>query len=73
MALSLALTGAVLLLLCFSRSPTGATTLIAGLGVWQAPLEMAMLTIGVVILTGVGWTGDRILGVPMPLGSAKET
>ncbi len=46
--------------------------LIVALGLWQAPLEMAMLMIGVVILTVVGWTINRVLGVPMPLGLAKE-
>ncbi|MDQ3926404.1 MAG: HPP family protein [Actinomycetota bacterium] len=47
-ALSLALTGAILLLLCSSHPPTGATTLIVSLGLLQTPLEMAMLMIGVV-------------------------
>ena len=46
--------------------------LIVALGLWQAPLEMAMLMIGVIILTVVGWTTNRVLGVPMPLGLAKE-
>ena len=50
----------------------GRETLIVALGLWQAPLEMAMLMIGVVILTVVGWTTNRVLGVPMPLGLAKE-
>ncbi|MCA1740585.1 MAG: HPP family protein, partial [Actinobacteria bacterium] len=48
-ALSLALTGAVLLLVRSSHPPTGATTLIVSLGLLQTPLEMAMLMLGVVI------------------------
>jgi len=71
-ALSLALTGAVLLRLRSSHPPTGATTLLVSLGLLQTPREMAMLMIGVVILTVVGWAINRTLGVPMPVWSAKE-
>lgn len=71
-ALSLALTGAILLLLRSSHPPTGATTLIVSLGLLQTPREMAVLMIGVVILTVVGWAINRALGVPMPVWSAKE-
>jgi hypothetical protein len=70
-ALSLALTGAVLLLRS-SHPLTGATTLIVSLGLLQTPLEMTMLMIGVVILTVAGWSMNRALGVPMPIWSAKE-
>lgn len=71
-ALSLALTGAVLLLLRSSHPPTGATTLIVSLGLLQTPREMAMLMLGVVILTVVSWVINRALGVPMPLWTVKE-
>ena len=70
--LSLALTGALLLLLRSSHPPTGATTLIVSLGLFHTPLEMAILMVGVVILTIVGWAINRALGVPMPMWSAKE-
>ena len=63
-ALSLALTGAVLLLLRCSHPPTGATTLIVSLGLLQTPLEMTMLMVGVVILTVAVWVINRTLGVP---------
>ena len=63
-ALSLALTGAILLLLRSSHPPTGATTLIVSLGLLQTPLEMRMLMVGVVILTVAGWVINRALGVP---------
>ena len=69
-ALSLALTGAVLLLLRSSHPPTGATTLIVSLGLLQTLLEMTMLMVGVVILTVVGWAINRALGVPMPVWAA---
>lgn len=69
--LSLALTGAVLLLLRSSHPPTGATTLIVSLGLLQTPLEMTMLMVGVVILTVAGWVINRALGVPMPVWVPK--
>jgi len=66
-ALSLALTGAVLLLLRSSHPPTGATTLIVSLGLLQTPPEIAMLMVGVVLLTVAGWVINRTLGAPMPV------
>jgi CBS domain-containing membrane protein len=66
-ALSVALTGAVLLLLRSSHPPTGATTLIVSLGLLRTPREMVMLMVGVVTLTAIGWVINRVLGVPMPI------
>lgn len=71
-ALSVALTGAVLLLLNSSHPPTGATTLIVSLGFLQTPPEMAALMIGVIMLTVVGWLVNRMSGIPVPLWSARE-
>ncbi len=70
-ALSLDLTGAVLLLLRSSHPPTEATTLIVSLGLLQTPLEMTMLMLGVVMLTIVGWSINRALRVPMPVWAAQ--
>jgi CBS-domain-containing membrane protein len=70
-ALSVALTGAVLLLLRSSHPPTGATTLIVSLGFLQTPPEMVELMAGVVLLTIVGWTINRLLGVPVPLWAVE--
>ncbi|CAA9455217.1 MAG: hypothetical protein AVDCRST_MAG58-1353 [uncultured Rubrobacteraceae bacterium] len=72
-ALSVALTGAVLLLLRASHPPTGATTLIVSLGFLQTPPEMAALMVGVVILTVVGWIVNRAAGIPVPLWSAEKS
>jgi CBS domain-containing membrane protein len=66
-ALSVALTGAVLLLLRSSHPPSGATVLIVSLGLLQRPWEMVMLMLGVVLLTVVGWAINRALEVPMPV------
>jgi CBS domain-containing membrane protein len=71
-ALSVALTGAVSLLLRASHPPTGATTLIVSLGFLQTPPEMAVLMVGVILLTVVGWLINRAAGVPVPLWSARE-
>ncbi len=66
-SLSLALTGAVLLLLRASHPPAGPTVLIVSLGLLTKPSEMAMIVVGVVILTVVGWVINRMFGVPVPL------
>jgi CBS domain-containing membrane protein len=71
-ALSVALTGAVLLLLNSSHPPTGATTLIVSLGFLQTPPEMAALMVGIIILTVVGWLINRAAGIPVPLWSVGE-
>jgi CBS domain-containing membrane protein len=71
-ALSVALTGTVLLLRRSSHPPTGATTLIVSLGFLQTPGEMAVLVAGVVLLTVVGWLINRASGVPMPVWSVRD-
>lgn len=71
-ALSLAFTGAVLLLLRASHPPAGATVLIVSLGLLTTPSEMAMILVGVVILTVAGWVINRAFGVPVPLWSGRD-
>ncbi len=71
-ALSVALTGAVLILLRASHPPAGATTLIVSLGLLQTPRDMAELMGGVVLLTITGWIINRLAGVKVPIWSAKE-
>jgi CBS-domain-containing membrane protein len=71
-ALSLALTGAALLLLQASHPPAGATVLIVSLGFLTKPIEMAMIMVGVVILTGAGWVINRAFGVPVPLWASPS-
>jgi len=69
-SLSLALTGAMLLLLNSSHPPTGATTLIVSLGFLHTPPEMAALMAGVAILTFVGQVINRAAGIPVPAWGA---
>ena len=71
-ALSLALTGAVLLLLRASHPPAGATVLIVSLGLLTKPREMVMIVVGVAILTVAGWAINRALGVPVPLWASRN-
>lgn len=71
-AFSLALTGAVLLLLKSSHPPTGATTLIVSLGLLRTPHQMAALIGGVVLLTVAGWVLNRAAGVPVPLWASRD-
>jgi CBS domain-containing membrane protein len=71
-SLSMALTGTVLLLLQSSHPPAGATVLIVSLGLLQTPLEMLMLMSGVLLLTVVGWTINRLFGIPVPVWKPKE-
>jgi CBS domain-containing membrane protein len=70
--LSMALTGAVLLLLKSSHPPAGASVLIVSLGLLQTPLEMIMLMSGVLLLTVVAWLINRAAGVPVPVWAVKE-
>jgi CBS domain-containing membrane protein len=70
-ALSVALTGALLLLLRASHPPSGATVLIVSLGLLQTFEEMIALVLGVLILTVVGWSINRLSGVPVPLWAPK--
>lgn len=71
-ALSVALTGAVQLLLRASHPPAGATVLIVSLGLLQTLPELLALVVGVVILTVAGWLVNRLAGVPMPAWSAEK-
>jgi CBS-domain-containing membrane protein len=71
-ALSLALAGAVLLLLDSQHPPAGATVLIVSLGFLHTPGEMAALMAGVVLLTVVCWVINRVLGVRAPVWGVKK-
>lgn len=70
-ALSLALAGAVLLLLGTSHPPAGATVFIVSLGLLKLPTELTVIVAGVTLLVAAGWTVNRVLGTPMPAWSPK--
>lgn len=71
-ALSVALTGAVLMLFHSSHPPAGATTLIVSLGFFESPHTLLMLALGVLLLTATGWTLNRALGAPVPLWKPRK-
>jgi CBS domain-containing membrane protein len=71
-SLSLAITGAVLLLIRASHPPAGATVLIVGLGLLRRPSEIIMIMVGVVILTFAGWVINRAFGVPAPAWAIRD-
>ena len=71
-ALSLALAGAVLLLLRASHPPAGATVLIVSLGLLKTPIELAMIMAGVAVLVAAGWLINRALGTPFPVWYPKS-
>ena len=71
-ALSLALTEAVLISLNTPHTPAATTTLLVSLGIFKAPGELISLALGILLVTIVSWTLNRALGVPVPFWSPKE-
>ena len=41
------------------------------LGLLKTPTELAMIVVGVAILSVAGWVINRALGTPMPLWSSQ--
>ena len=70
-ALSVALTGALLILFRTLHPPAGATTLIVSLGLLASFHAIMMIAAGVVLLTAAGWLLNRALGVPVPLWASR--
>lgn len=75
-ALSLSLTGALMVLLNVSHPPAGATTLIVSLGIISKPGELVIIEVAVFLLVLQALAINRLAGVPYPLwnsaGSAGE-
>jgi CBS-domain-containing membrane protein len=70
-ALSLAATGAVMVLLRVSHPPAGATTLIVSLGILTKPEYLVIIEIAVILLTAQAWAINRIAGLNYPLWERK--
>jgi CBS domain-containing membrane protein len=70
-ALSLAATGALIVLLRANHPPAGATTLIVSLGIISKPQYLVIIEVAVVLLTAQALLINRLAGVPYPLWSAK--
>ena len=61
-ALSLGLTGGLMILLGVPHAPAGATTLIVSLGIVRTPYELLIMEVAVVALTLMTWGIGRVMG-----------
>ncbi len=66
-ALSVAATGALMILANCVHPPAGATTLIISLGIITLPREILLIEAAVVVLTAQAILINRLAGVPYPL------
>jgi CBS domain-containing membrane protein len=65
-ALSLAATGALMMLLAAPHPPAGATTLIISLGIVTRPFHLAVIEVAVALLVLQAVAINRLAGVPYP-------
>jgi CBS-domain-containing membrane protein len=66
-ALSLAFTGAFMVLFRVNHPPAGATTLIVALGILSMPYHLVVIEIAVVLLTVQAFVINRMAGLPYPV------
>ena len=66
-ALSLSLTGALMVVFRVSHPPAGATTLIVALGIISQPKELVIIEFAVVLLTAQAFAINRLAGIAYPL------
>lgn len=71
-ALSLAATGAVMVLLRVSHPPAGATTLIVSLGILTKVEYLVVIEVAVILLTAQAWLINRAAGLDYPLWERKS-
>jgi CBS-domain-containing membrane protein len=72
-ALSLASTGALMILLKAAHPPAGATTLIISLGIVTSPFHLVVIEIAVAILTVQAIAINRLAGIDYPLWRFKDS
>ena len=70
-ALSLAATGALMILLNVVHPPAGATTLIISLGFITTPVHLCMIEIAVALLALQALAVNRLAGIDYPLWSSR--
>ncbi|MGC8551152.1 MAG: HPP family protein [Acidobacteriaceae bacterium] len=66
-ALSLSMTGALMVLLRAGHPPAGATTLIVSLGIISKPMELVIIEAAVFLLVAQALVINRLAGLPYPL------
>ncbi|MEX1057187.1 MAG: HPP family protein [Natronospirillum sp.] len=71
-ALSLGLTGCLMVLLRVVHPPAGATALIVSLGLMPDPGQLPALMAGVALLLAQAFLMNRLAGIPYPVWSAKK-
>jgi CBS-domain-containing membrane protein len=71
-ALSLALTGALMILFKAAHPPAGATTLIISLGIVTRPVYLLVIEIAVILLTGQAILINRLAGIDYPIWSKRQ-
>lgn len=71
-ALSLATTGALMILLKCAHPPAGATTLIISLGIVTRPLDLLVIEIAVVVLAAQAIVINRTAGLDYPLWAPRH-
>lgn len=69
--LSLATTGACMVLFDISHPPAGATTLIVSLGIISRPRELVIIEVAVLLLVAQALVINRLAGVSYPLWNAS--
>lgn len=72
-ALSLAFTGAFMVLLRVNHPPAGATTLIVALGILSMPYHLVVIEVAVVLLTLQAFAINRLAGLPYPVWQSSGT
>jgi CBS domain-containing membrane protein len=70
-ALSLALTGALLVLLRIHHPPAGSTTLMVSLGMLSKPEYLGIIEVAVVLLVAQAFVINTMAGLPYPVWRAK--
>ena len=68
-ALSLGLTGCLMVLFNVAHPPAGATALIVSLGLMPDPAQLPVLMAGVALLIAHAFAMNRLAGIPYPLWS----
>jgi CBS-domain-containing membrane protein len=71
-ALSLALTGAFMILFKAAHPPAGATTLIISLGIVTKPLYLLIIEVAVALLTLQAIAINRLAGIDYPLWAKRQ-
>lgn len=71
-ALSLSVTGALMVLADLNHPPAGATTLIVALGIIAQPRSLFVIEAAVVLLTAQAFAINRLAGLPYPLWRGTE-